>query len=810
MHFGDKEYLNGAAERYKAFLYLQKQQAGTATTAGGGGTSSGVQLVPTLDIDLLWHCHQLCTLEYRQDCQAVFGHLIGHDDNIPGAGGGKPGALPGAGAGGGVGGGVATSAGKGGGGSGIAGTNIASPGFAATSSLWESTFLLPYARAGSLARGSQPPSFAFPKAPEKSGGKGGGLSPSDTAAKGGGSSGGNSQSSVSGSSHLHSRGAASSPTSSAGSSSGGGVNLGAGGVGVGRFEGGAGSSGSAKLGTRSPREVAPKAPPSGVPPRHTMEAVVDLHYLRGLRAPKSEVFVRLVPVLHGSGTALTSAKVLPATSVGGGDTLGLGDRFHLVVDRVTQGLAFQVCVTVSSGFLKKGGEKVLGEARILWKDVLDSPGYTLTKPLQITPTSSSTLPLSGSLKGGGGGGGGGGAMTLGVSLSLTPPVLAPLLFALQVGPPTDDAGYQISPLVAAATKSPQEGRWLSFPVTDHTQEFPLLIRVKMVKGSGAQAAKVAPEGKRVVLQKGPWQTGPKVKVPFAGGGRIEELWQLRTTNMDTTRTWLASSGWSVTVLLSSQSQRESSAQRSSRGASAQKSTARAAGAGGGEGGGGVYPSSLSTSGRANPHPSGPVVSYMLSKVPGAPAALAPGRWLQYSTAASGYEAATPDSDASVRRAAGGPEDASASAGFVTLIRYTRDAPQGVATALLNWQTGCVEVAPGERWDLVLLLSVAVCQSWFDLVIKEWRKPVIPKGLKSTQLTKDDEWGCLVAFPSPSASGKLGSGSSAGSDGGAVGTGAGAPLPWYAFPTQTWNGVSVYNQTEVGGSCALIYSTGAGV
>lgn len=36
-------------------------------------------LVPTQEIDQVWHCHILYTRQYRQDCQHLFGHYLDHD-----------------------------------------------------------------------------------------------------------------------------------------------------------------------------------------------------------------------------------------------------------------------------------------------------------------------------------------------------------------------------------------------------------------------------------------------------------------------------------------------------------------------------------------------------------------------------------------------------------------------------------------------------------------------------------------------------------------------------------------------------------
>ena len=55
-----------AIARYKMFLYLQSLYP-------------HVQLVPTQEIDEIWHTHILMnTLEYIQDCQHLFGRIVHH------------------------------------------------------------------------------------------------------------------------------------------------------------------------------------------------------------------------------------------------------------------------------------------------------------------------------------------------------------------------------------------------------------------------------------------------------------------------------------------------------------------------------------------------------------------------------------------------------------------------------------------------------------------------------------------------------------------------------------------------------------
>ena len=44
------------------------------------GKDPGATLVPTLDIDLIWHVHMLSPHDYREDCKEMLGRLLTHDD----------------------------------------------------------------------------------------------------------------------------------------------------------------------------------------------------------------------------------------------------------------------------------------------------------------------------------------------------------------------------------------------------------------------------------------------------------------------------------------------------------------------------------------------------------------------------------------------------------------------------------------------------------------------------------------------------------------------------------------------------------
>merc|ERR1712224_196850 len=64
------QWIQTAVTRYMQFLELANEKPGTL-------------LVPTLDVDLIWHAHMLSPEDYREDCHALLGRLLQHDDNLP-------------------------------------------------------------------------------------------------------------------------------------------------------------------------------------------------------------------------------------------------------------------------------------------------------------------------------------------------------------------------------------------------------------------------------------------------------------------------------------------------------------------------------------------------------------------------------------------------------------------------------------------------------------------------------------------------------------------------------------------------------
>lgn len=67
-HMAEESFLRVALQRYKGFLYLLKL------------SNLKVFLVPTYDVDLMWHSHQTNPGAYREDMLDLLGKVLDHDD----------------------------------------------------------------------------------------------------------------------------------------------------------------------------------------------------------------------------------------------------------------------------------------------------------------------------------------------------------------------------------------------------------------------------------------------------------------------------------------------------------------------------------------------------------------------------------------------------------------------------------------------------------------------------------------------------------------------------------------------------------
>ncbi|PTQ33801.1 hypothetical protein MARPO_0085s0024 [Marchantia polymorpha] len=72
----DETYLQEAEKRYRGFLHLIRRASKAAEYNDGPRPF----IVPTYDVDLLWHAHQLRPLAYRLDMVKLIGRVLDHDD----------------------------------------------------------------------------------------------------------------------------------------------------------------------------------------------------------------------------------------------------------------------------------------------------------------------------------------------------------------------------------------------------------------------------------------------------------------------------------------------------------------------------------------------------------------------------------------------------------------------------------------------------------------------------------------------------------------------------------------------------------
>lgn len=89
-------------------------------------------------------------------------------------------------------------------------------------------------------------------------------------------------------------------------------------------------------------------------------------------------------------------------------------------------------------------------------------------------------------------------------------------------------------------------------------------------------------------------------------------------------------------------------------------------------------------------------------------------------------------------------------GFLTLVRYTEDNPNGRATALLNWKLLVAELMPEEDAVLVLLLCISILRSVSEMKKEDVGCLLIRRRLKEVKLGTRD-WGSVVLHPSSSSS-----------------------------------------------------------
>lgn len=112
-HINSDLYLEGAVARYKGFLHLIRRNKERSIKSF---------TVPTYDIDLIWHTHQLHPASYCKDLVDIMGKVLEHDDTDSDRTKGQK----------------------------------LDTGFSRTTKQWEETYGSRYWRAGAMYRGSSP------------------------------------------------------------------------------------------------------------------------------------------------------------------------------------------------------------------------------------------------------------------------------------------------------------------------------------------------------------------------------------------------------------------------------------------------------------------------------------------------------------------------------------------------------------------------------------------------------------------------------------------------------------------------------
>ncbi|XP_071715917.1 glycine-rich domain-containing protein 1 [Rutidosis leptorrhynchoides] len=85
-------------------------------------------------------------------------------------------------------------------------------------------------------------------------------------------------------------------------------------------------------------------------------------------------------------------------------------------------------------------------------------------------------------------------------------------------------------------------------------------------------------------------------------------------------------------------------------------------------------------------------------------------------------------------------------GFVTIIRYTEENPQGRATGIMNWKLSAVEFLPEEDAVFVLLLSMTILKSVTEMRREDVGNLLIRRRLNETKLGARD-WGSVIELDS---------------------------------------------------------------
>lgn len=280
-----------------------------------------------------------------------------------------------------------------------------------------------------------------------------------------------------------------------------------------------------------------------------------------------------------------------------------------------------------------------------------------------------------------------------VVASITPPVQAPYLLKCVPDRVTDDSGAMISDVFLKMNSyRPQEGRWLSRTVLDHAGRVCFVIRIRVGGGfwrrGGETPSAVKWEDRIIEIREGSWSY-------VAGSiGRAPEKVVGTATPKEPAEqckaAWCFSTGDELII---------------------------------------HWDSSLSVSSLTFnlTNPTSPESLVKLLK----------GRQMQYQVKKTMLN----NKNEEMKRELEEDEE-----GFLTLVRFTEDNPDGKATALLNWRLLVVEVLPEEDTVLMLLLCISILKSVSEMKKHDAGGLLVRRRLKQANLgTKD--WGSVILHPS---------------------------------------------------------------
>lgn len=280
--------------------------------------------------------------------------------------------------------------------------------------------------------------------------------------------------------------------------------------------------------------------------------------------------------------------------------------------------------------------------------------------------------------------------------SMTPPVQAPYLLKCVADRVTDDSGAMISDVILKMNQyRPQEGRWLSRTVLDHAGRECFVIRMRVAGGiwrrGGEVPSAVKWEDRIIEIREGSWfyEAGSIGRAPAKVVGSAipkepPEGWQA---------SWCFSTGDELLV---------------------------------------KNGSSASISGLC-----------LELKTPvrtGSWLRLLIGRQLQYQEQTSRYT-----NDLKVYNERNREQQVDGDDGFVTLVRYSEENPDGKATGLLNWKLLLVELHPEEDTAFMLLLCISLLRSITEMKKEDIGGLLIRRRLKEAKLGARD-WDSVILHP----------------------------------------------------------------